>query len=337
MNDDISTKVDAAKAEGETLKKVGLPATASPHSFFRGEHTQELDGADIVFFGNSWDHTGYWDSGGVRFGPKVVREYSCALDAMQNYAEWPFYPFHFNLHKVARLIDYGDIQWGLLPQRHREWQEVTIDTVLKIIDAGASPLMCGGDHTTAVPMLRALTQRYDKLGCIHFDAHHDFFEFGEVPHSGAAMMVGIDEKIMDPDGVIGIGYRGAFNYDRPDEFKALWAHDCVRLGPTKVAEIIRDVVGDRPTYLTFDLDVFSSETIDGTSTLVPGGPDFHFIQGVLYNLQGLKFIAADFSELNGNTAGKATCTVSAYVMVMLAHLLAVARGHVGAKRVFDFG
>lgn len=321
----------------EAAKKVGLPAWASPHTFFRADHTQDLEGSDIVFFGNSWDFTGYWENGGTRFGPKVIREYSCALDAFQSFADYPFYPFHFNVLKIAKLIDYGDLQYGVMPYMHERWQEVTVDTVLKILDAGASPLMCGGEHTIAAPMVRALGQRYENMACIHFDAHHDFFECGDMPHSGAPMMIGVDEEVFDPRHVIGVGYRGAFNYDRPDDFEVLWGHDVVRMGPTAVAEKIREVVGDRPCYLTFDLDVFSSETIDGTSTLVPGGPDFHMIQGILYNLQGLNIVAADLSELNGSTAGKSTCTVSAYVMVMLAHLLAVARGHIEPNLQFDFG
>jgi agmatinase len=240
---------------------------------------------------------------------------------------------------VARIVDYGDIVWGGMPWLEKTWHEKTVATVTKILEAGAAPLMCGGDHTIAVPMIRALGAFHDEpLACIHFDAHHDHFPFDDRGlHSGALMWAAINEGWVDPGATIGLGYRGAFNWKHKDDFDFLWGHDLVRLGPTAVAKIVREKVGDKPVWLTFDIDGMSSETIDGTSTLVPGGPNFHFVQGLLYNLQGINLVGADLSELNPNTAGQSTLQATATAMVYFATLMAIAKGRAPAVIEHDFG
>ncbi len=321
------------------VDQIGLPAYSSPYTFLRAPHTDDLTGADIAFVGNSWDHTGYWNNGGTRLAPGLIRERSCSIDAFQNIADHPIYPFHCNVGGIANVVDLGDIQWGVMPWREQLWVDITIDTITKVLESGAAPLMCGGDHTIAVPMIRALGRFYDEpLACIHFDAHHDHFPFDDKGlHSGALMWAAVTEGWVDPEATIGLGYRGAFNWEHRDDFEFLWGHDLVRLGPTAVAEIVRQKVGDRPVWLTFDIDGWSSETIDGTSTLVPGGPNFHFVQGLLYNLQGINLVGADLSELNPLTASQSTAQASATAMVYMATLMAIARGRAPAVIEHDFG
>ena len=129
------------------------------------ECTQDIDGADIVLLGVPFD-AGTTFRPGARFGPCGVRDQSLIACCFK-------YPWEYELKKEAKVIDYGDVGYWVGAYATDFMVKDTYETVKKVLDAGASPIIIGGDHTIPYGPVRALSERYGKLALIHFDSHQD--------------------------------------------------------------------------------------------------------------------------------------------------------------------
>jgi agmatinase len=183
-------------------------------------------------------------------------------------AELEAYPFGFDPFAYLKVADYGDcfLDYGY-PQRCVELIESHADEIIK---TKTMMLSMGGDHFVTYPLLKAHAKKYGPLSLIHFDAHCDTWEDdGSRLDHGSMFLRAIREEIIDPKTSVQIGIR-THNTDTYGftVLGAPWVH---REGIPAVIDIIREIVGKRKAYLTFDIDCLDPAFAPGTGTPVSGG------------------------------------------------------------------
>jgi agmatinase len=241
------------------LSFAGMPYTEDP---------AELAGADVAIVGAPTDDL-VSDRPGARFGPRGIRAASCPpgphLEAgIDGFAE-------------LRVLDYGDAP--VLPADPARTHEAIERTVGEVLDAGAVPIVLGGDHGIAEPDIRACAARHGPLGLIHFDTHTDTGKevFGvEVSH-GTPMYRLVQQGHVNASRYAQIGLRGywpgeeEFRWQAQHGILSFFMHDVRELGIDTVVERIAAAVGEGPAYLSVDIDVLDPAFAPGTGTPEPGG------------------------------------------------------------------
>ena len=230
---------------------------------------------------------------GARFAPAAIRQASRMLVDGDHPASWADM-------KVIDLADIGDfcIAHGDIP-----------GTLAKI-EEQAAPLKhlvaLGGDHTVTLPLLRALaSSRKGALGLVHFDGHVDTWpeSFGLVWGHGSPFYHAIEEGLVDPRHTIQIGIRSPLHRDIFDwtvgkGVTIVTAEDVHESGPQSIAERVRAVVGDGPSYLSFDIDALDPAFAPGTGTPEVGGLATWQARAILRRLAGLRFAGMDVVEVS---------------------------------------
>jgi agmatinase len=257
-------------------------------SFLRRRYSRDLAGVDVAVTGLPVD-IATSNRPGTRFGPRAIREASALLSCDRLYGS--------DVEPLDRLtvVDYGDCVWDYgrpeqIPgaiQRH----------IAGILAAGASPLSLGGDHFVSLPVLRALREHHGTMSLIHFDAHTDTWDNGSdrrLDH-GSMFRDAAEEGIVDPSRSVQIGIRTR----NPDTMgfhilDAPWVH---RNGVAAVIERIREVVGDRKAYLSFDIDCLDPAFAPGTGTPVIGGLSSATALEILHGLRGTELVGMDLVEV----------------------------------------
>jgi len=182
--------------------------------------------------------------------------------------------------------------------------------------ANVTPLSVGGDHLVSLPILRALGKN-TPVGMVHFDAHTDTWDsyFGGSKYThGTGFRRAIEEGVLDPQRTIQIGIRGALYHDAEDSWgqaqgiRVIDIDELHRMGIDAVIAEARRVVGDGPTYVSFDVDALDPVYAPGTGTPEIGGLTTLEAQRLLRGLQGLHLVGGDVVEVSppfdttGNTA-----------------------------------
>lgn len=272
----------------ESVYGLGIENTHSGVlSFLRTKYSKDLTGIDVAITGIPYD-LAVTNRSGTRFGPRSVRAASTQLS-------WaPLYPWdHDPLARLA-VVDYGDcnIDHGN-PQDIPQQIEDHIDAILA---TDTSSISIGGDHFITLPIMRAYAKRYGPLAMVHFDAHSDTWseETNRIDH-GTMFYHGIKEGIIDPDRSVQIGIR-THNPDRMGVrwLDANWVHEN---GPAKAIEEAKNIVGDQPAYLTFDIDCLDPAFAPGTGTPVIGGLTTYQAMTILGGLDGIDFKGMDLVEV----------------------------------------
>jgi agmatinase len=237
----------------------GMPYTEDP---------AELRGADVAIVGAPTDDL-VSDRPGARFGPRAIRAASCPpgphLEAkVDGFAE-------------LRVVDYGDAP--VLPADPARTHEAIEATVAEVLDAGAVPIVLGGDQGIAEPDIRACANRHGPVGLVHFDTHTDAGTevFGvEVSH-GTPMYRLVEAGHVDPERYVQVGLRGywpgeaEFAWQEQRGITSFFMHDVRELGIQEVVGRAVGVVGEGPAYLSVDVDVLDPAFAPGTGTPEPGG------------------------------------------------------------------
>lgn len=228
---------------------------------------------------------------GARFGPAAIRQASRMLAG--------------DAHPLARIepaaLDLADI--GDFRIAHGD-----ILGSLARIEAQAAPLKhlvaLGGDHTVTIGLLRALARRRGPLALVHFDAHVDTWpeSFGLAWGHGSPFYHAIEEGLVDPRHMVQIGIRSpvqpsVLDWTRGKGVTILSAEDVHECGPAATAERIRDVIGDLPAYLSFDVDALDPAFAPGTGTPEVGGLATWQARAILRRLAGLRFVGMDVVEV----------------------------------------
>jgi agmatinase len=229
---------------------------------------------------------------GARFGPAAIRRASRMLVDGDHPASWTDM-------EALNLADIGDFRIA-----HGD-----IGGTLAAIEAQAAPLehlvALGGDHTITLALLRALARRKGALGLVHFDGHVDTWpvSFGLTFGHGSPFYHAIEEGLIDPRRTIQIGirspiHRNIFDWTVGKGVTIVSAEDVHESGPQAVAESIRAVVGDAPSYLSFDVDALDPAFAPGTGTPEVGGLATWQARAILRRLAGLRFVGMDVVEVS---------------------------------------
>lgn len=264
-----------------------------PATFLRAPYRPDFSETDIGIVG--FPHSGGNPVEHVQYlGPRYVRNRSMSYRRIPR--EYGINPF-----EIARISDIGDV---LLP-RSLNPDNVAEDAqsfYQRVFAAGVTPVTIGGDHSITGPILRAArAARFDQpLAVIHFDSHNDTFPpaFGTAHHAGPFRMAA-EQGVIDPAHMIQIGIRGPMGDPQMDD----WSRDHVagfvttaevleRGIPSVIAEA-REIVGDRPTYLSFDLDVIDPTDAPAVADPETDGLRLREIMQAIRGLRGLNFMGAD--------------------------------------------
>jgi agmatinase len=271
------------------------PRYAGPATFARLPRLDEVPRADVVVAGVPFD-TGVSYRPGARFGPNHVRESSRLLR--------PYHPaLDASPFELAQVADAGDLAVNPFDIH------VAMDTVqagaAQLTSDGASLLTIGGDHTIALPLLRAAAERHGPVALVHFDAHLDTWDtyFGAEYTHGTPFRRAVEEGILDTEALCHVGTRGPLygkkdlEDDRRFGFGILTSADVFHRGVVEVVERLRQRVGDRPLYVSIDIDVLDPAHAPGTGTPEAGGITSRELLEILRGLRGLDLIGADVVEV----------------------------------------
>lgn len=278
----------------------GLP------TFMRAPYREDFDGVDIGLIGVPFDG-GVTNRPGARHGPREVRNQSSLMRRMHQTSG-------ISPHDICTVADLGDA-WVQKPfeleNSHREIEGF----FQEVVKVGVVPVSAGGDHSVTLPIFRALAKD-GPIGMVHFDAHCDTGDdyMGSKFHHGAPFSRAVEEGLLDPKRTIQIGIRGSVNdpdvwkFSHDSGMRVIYIEEYLEMGYKAVIEEARRVVGDGPTYISFDVDALDPVYAPGTGTPEVGGYSTLEAQMMIRGLQGLNLIGGDVVEVSppfdpsGNTA-----------------------------------
>jgi len=280
---------------------VGLP------TFMRAPYAEDdWSDVDIGLVGVPYDG-GVTTRPGARHGPREVRNQSSLMRRInQATGVCPY--------ELARVADIGDavverpFELAGAHDQIRAFYE-------RVAAAGVLPLSVGGDHSVSLPILRVLG-RDRPVGMVHIDAHCDTGDdyLGSRFHHGAPFRRAVEEGVLDPKRTVQIGIRGGINdrdvwgFSHESGMRVIYMHEIPALGLDGVIAEARRVVGDGPTYLSFDIDSIDPAFAPGTGTPEIGGLTSFEAQRLVRGLSGVDVIGGDLVEVSppfdvgGNTA-----------------------------------
>ncbi len=292
MSDDPHRKEPSFLSDDPKASARDMPMWAGALSFCRRPYARTLEGVDLAVVGvpYDWATTG---RPGARFGPRAIREASTNL-AWERAWPSPTDPF-----QQLSVVDWGDIAFD--HGKHAEVPEEIEAALKSVMEAGAGVLMLGGDHFCTYPALKATAAKHGApLSLIQFDAHSDTWpdsNWGEgrrIDH-GTMFYHAAKEGLIDPATSIQVGLRTT--NDDPMGFHILDGNEVQRMSPEEAAKRILAVVGDRPTYLTFDIDGLDPAFAPGTGTPVCGGMSTWWAKEAIRALKGVNLAGMDVVEV----------------------------------------
>lgn len=243
---------------------------------------READNAKLILFGCPFDGTTSFRPG-TRFGPAAVREVS---DALETYCP----VLKADLEEVP-FFDSGDL--NMPPGDVQGSLDMAYRMAAAISSARQIPAAIGGEHLVSLPLVRAAIEAEPDLVVVHFDAHFDLRnQYLGVELSHATVLRRISE-LSQPSRILHVGQRSGVR----EEFTQteLLGNYC----PATVdSKRISDWVGDRPVYVTVDLDVLDPSVFPGTGTPEPGGVSFATLQNWIAGLAGRRWVGWDVVELS---------------------------------------
>jgi guanidinopropionase len=276
-------------------------------TFMRTPLQPDPQGLDIALAGVPYDG-GVSNRPGARHGPREIRNASSLCRAIHHVTK-------INPYELCNIADVGDVPFENIMQPDLAVGEIEA-FYRKIVEAGAIPLTAGGDHSITYPVFRALVSPDQPIGMIHIDAHTDTwgpFQGNKFNH-GAPFRHAVEEGLLDPLRTVQIGIRGAQNfadgwdYSAEKGMRVIFMEEFTTLGVDAVIAEARRVVGDAPTYISFDVDGLDPVYAPGTGTPEIGGITTLEANTLLRGLRGLNLIGGDVVEVSppfdqtGNTA-----------------------------------
>lgn len=282
-------------------------------SFCRRRYAADLAGADVAVMGVPFD-TSVTNRPGCRFGPRAVRA------ASTNLAWARAWPSSFDPFERLAVVDWGDIRLDLA---HPAKVPAQIEAaVAHVIGRTRAALILGGDHFTTYPSLKAHAAKHGApLSLIQFDAHTDTWKGeGDIDH-GTMFYHAAREGLIDPARSAQIGIRTT--NDDPMGFNVIDAIQCHQRRPEDVAAEVKEIVGDAPVYLTFDIDALDPSCAPGTGTPVVGGLFTWQALAMLRALAGTNLVGMDVVEVSpaydhGEITALAGATVALEMLCMYA-------------------
>ncbi|MEO7336316.1 MAG: agmatinase [Caldimonas sp.] len=283
-----------------------MPRFAGLATMMRLPAATSAVGLDAAFIGVPLDG-GTSNRAGARFGPRQIRAES-ALLRPYNMATGAA-PFD-----ALQVADLGDVPINTysLPKS----MDIISAFYDEVLATGCKPLTLGGDHTIALPILRALARHHGPVALVHVDAHADVNDemFGEPVAHGTPFRRAVEEGLLACDKVFQIGLRGTgyaaddFDWPRRQGFTIVPAHEVWYQSLAPLMAQVRERIGRTPVYITFDIDGLDPSFAGGTGTPEVGGLTVPQGLEIIRGCHGLDVVGGDLVEVappydpSGNTA-----------------------------------
>lgn len=275
--------------------EAGLPRYAGLATFALLPTLDQAPEPDIAVLGIPFD-SGTSFRPGARFGPAHIREMSRQLHPYHQVLD----AFPFRDHQV---VDVGDVAVGPYDIA-RAVEEITRQATA-LTRSGARVVGLGGDHTVALPLLRAAAAQHGPLAVLHFDAHLDTWDtlHGASVWHGSPFRRAAEEGLMDLQHCQHVGIRGGV-YD-PSElhddaqagFRIIRSEAFSDRSAESLADEIRERLGGGPVYVSIDIDVLDPAFAPGTGTPEVAGLSTREMFAVLRLLKGVDIVGADVVEV----------------------------------------
>jgi agmatinase len=249
-------------------------------------------GLEVALIGVPMD-LGVTNRSGARFGPRALR----AIERIGPYNE----VLKCMPTRDLKVADIGDIPFSSRFDLAKSHEDIERHAKL-VVEAGVKPVSVGGDHSVSLPLLKAVGAK-GPVGMVHIDAHCDtggLFEGSKFHHGGPFRQAVLD-GVLDPTRTIQIGIRGSseflweFSYE--SGMTVIHAEEIDRLGIAHVVARAKEVIGDGPAYLTFDIDSLDPAFAPGTGTPEIGGLTTREALAILRGLKGIDLVGADVVEV----------------------------------------
>jgi agmatinase len=270
--------------------------------------------ADVVILGVPFDMATSGRSG-ARMGPDAIRRASVNL-------AWESrrFPWKFKLADKLTLVDAGDLVFDC-----GDAQDLTqrLEAAASaILDSGKTLLSLGGDHFITLPLLRAHAKKHGPMALIHFDAHTDTYPNGSLYDHGTMFYHAPKEGLIATENSVQIGIRTEYKEAGHgfDVINALEAND---LSVNEIVARIKQRIGDKPVYLTFDIDCLDPAFAPGTGTPVCGGLTSDKILKIIHGLSGINLVGMDVVEVSpAYDQSEITALAGATIALDLLHVFA---------------
>jgi agmatinase len=194
------------------------------------------------------------------------------------------------------IADYGDLAFDYA--RVADFPDALTAHIRGILDAGPGTVTIGGDHYITYPILKAYAEKFGKLACLHFDAHSDTWaddDLSRIDH-GTGFYKAIKTGLIDPAKTIQVGIRT----DNPETMgvTTIPAREVHEAKPGEIAGRIKEILGDTPVYVTFDIDALDPAYAPGTGTPVWGGLTSAQAHAILRDVAGINMVGGDVVEVS---------------------------------------
>ncbi len=282
---------DAMTDPQQRPRYVGIP------TFFRTPMAETLDGVDIGLIGVPFDG-GVTNRPGARHGPREVRNQSSLLRPVNTATDQA--PF-----SDLAIRDLGDC-WIERPYELTGALDEIEAFYRRVVQAGVTPVSIGGDHSIALPILRAVGASRP-VGMVHIDAHGDTGDdyMGSRFHHGAPFRRAVEAGVLDPKRTIQIGLRGTstvpgslWQFSEESGMRVMPMEELHDKGWRWAVQEARRVIGDGPTYLSYDIDSLDPVYAPGTGTPEMGGLSTIEAQRIIRGLRGLDLVGADLVDVS---------------------------------------
>jgi agmatinase/guanidinopropionase len=288
--------------------------------------SREFEGVDVAMVGIPFD-SGASNRPGTRFGPRKIREASLLL--------WGYNQvLGVAPTEALNIVDYGDVS-TIAVDINATMKNITSE-VNSILEKDVTVVALGGDHSISLPLLRAHTSKFGPPAVIHFDSHPDTWdwEFKDQPYShGTPFRRALEEELIDTSAYMQIGIRGPTSWAndlsnaREMGAKILTIDQVFEMGIPAVIAEMHATIGERPVYVSLDIDSVDPAFAPGTGTPEVGGLTSYQILQLVRGMQGLNIIGFDLVEVSPPyDHGDITAILASNLAFEFISLLALAQG-----------
>jgi len=298
------------------------PRFSGVRTFMRLEQITTTEDVNFVVLGIPFD-TAMSNRTGARYGPQHIRNFSVLLRPYN-------YDQDINIFDYCSGVDYGDLD--IVPGNiHRTYERIE-EGLKPILDKSITPIILGGDHSISLGNLRAFAKKYGPVSLVHFDSHSDTWDnyYGEKYMHGTPFRRAIEEGLLDVEHSIQIGMRGPLYGPEDIEdarelgLEVIPMREVRQIGYQEVLNRIHKRAGDKPVFVSFDIDFVDPAYAPGTGTPEIGGPTSHEALDLLRGLDGLNFVGFDLVEvLPAYDSGEITAALASSVAFEMISLIAL--------------